>query len=185
MRNFEAFTAQAIQKVTGNRLARGKADAVHKTVKVGPVGAEVGEQLVDLGVIAHVAVKDQFGVKVSGKLGDSFFKTFADIAESQLCALGVAGFGNAVGNRAVGQHARDQQFFACEKSHGFVFLYFCLLTSLPEGYPNRRVGAELSHEVFSRFVVFFACFGGLGRQRPGLGCAWLCAVGRFEIPERL
>ena len=38
--------------------------------------------------------------------------------ERQLRALVVAGFGDAVSDRAVRQHARDQQFLARQKAHG-------------------------------------------------------------------
>jgi len=112
-----AKAAQAVEKVAGNGFARCKADGVHKAVKLRPVHRQVLEHLVDLLVAADVAVKDQFGVEVRGKLGDAVLEALANIAEGQLGTLCVAGLGNAVGNRAVGQHARDQQFFAREKTH--------------------------------------------------------------------
>ena len=101
MCNPEALPSQAVQEVTGNRFARRKTNAVHKAVKGRPGGGQIGKQLVDLRVIAHVTVKYQAGTKVGGKFGDALFETLADVAESQFGALGVAGLGNAVGDGAV------------------------------------------------------------------------------------
>jgi hypothetical protein len=78
---------------------------------------QVGEHLRDLLVAADVAVKNQGGIEVGREFGDAVLEPLANVAEGQLGALGVAGFGDAVGNGAVGQHARDQKFFAGEKAH--------------------------------------------------------------------
>lgn len=48
-----------------------EADAVHEAVELAPGGAQVGEQLVDLGVVGHVAVKDQLGVEFCSEFGDA------------------------------------------------------------------------------------------------------------------
>ena len=48
MRNTKVFARQAIQKVAGDGFARGKANAVHKAVKSGPMLGQVLEQLVNL-----------------------------------------------------------------------------------------------------------------------------------------
>ena len=58
----------------------------------------------------------------------TLLEALADVAERQFGTLRVAGFGDAISDGAVGQHAGNQQFFACEKSHGLVFLNFRLLT---------------------------------------------------------
>ena len=80
---------------------------MNKAVKLGPVGGQISKQFVNLGVVTHIAVKDQGGVKVCRKFCNAVFKAFANIAKSQLGALFVARFGDAVGDRAVRQHAGD------------------------------------------------------------------------------
>jgi hypothetical protein len=67
-------------------------------------------------VAAHVAIKNQLGVKIGSELGDAVLETLTHITERQLGALCVAGLGNAVSDRAVRQHAGDQQLFARQKS---------------------------------------------------------------------
>jgi hypothetical protein len=79
--------------------------------------ADRSRTALDLLVAAHVAIKDQLRAEVGGELGDAVLEALAHIAEGQLRALGVAGLGNAIGDRAVGQHAGDQQFFAGQESH--------------------------------------------------------------------
>ena len=134
MGDLEAFARQAFQEITSNGLARGIADGVNKTIQLGPGGRQVGEQLVNLLVTAHIAIKNQFRVKVGRKLGDAVLEALAHITESQLGTLGVAGLGNAVSDRAAGQHAGDQELFARKKSCfcGHVFNFW-------------KMWAELSH----------------------------------------
>ena len=88
-----------------------------KPSNFGQVCRQVGEQLVDLRVVAHVAIEDQLGVEVRGEFGDAVLEALADVAEGQFGALRVAGLGDAVGDRAVRQHAGDQEFLAGEKAH--------------------------------------------------------------------
>ena len=116
MGDLEAFSRQTVQKITGYRFARGIADGVHKTIELGPGGRQVGEEFFDLLVAAHIAIKNQFAVKIGSEFGDAVLETLTHIAESQLGTLRVAGLGNAISDRAVGQHACDQQLFARQKS---------------------------------------------------------------------
>jgi hypothetical protein len=51
------------------------------------------------------------------QFGDTVLESLADVAEGELRALFMAGLGDAVGDRAVAQHAGDQQFFAGKKAH--------------------------------------------------------------------
>ena len=117
MGNLEGLAAQAVEEVAGNGFARGKTNGVHKAVKLAPGVAQALEHGVDLRVVGHVAVKDQGGVELGSKFSDAALEAFAHIAESQLGALFVAGLGNAIGDRAVGQNACDQQLFTGEKTH--------------------------------------------------------------------
>jgi hypothetical protein len=66
---------------------------------------------------ADIAIEDQRRAEIGGKLGDAVLEALAHIAEGQFGALRMAGLGNAVGDRAVAQHAGDQQFFASRKTH--------------------------------------------------------------------
>ena len=113
MGDLETLAAQAIQKIARNGFARRKANRMYKAVKGRPVAGEVGKQAFNLRIVAHIAVKHQSGAKVGGKFGDAFLEALAHIAECQLGTLGLAGFGDAIGNGTVGQYASDQQLLAC------------------------------------------------------------------------
>ena len=73
---------------------------------------QVFEELVNLGVVSHVAIENKFGIEICRKLCNAVFEPFTHIAEGQFCALLMTCLGNAVGNGTVGQHASDQYFFA-------------------------------------------------------------------------
>ena len=112
MRNLEALARQTVQKVTGNRFAGCIANGMNKTVKLGPSGRQVGKELFNLFVAAHIAIENQIGIKIGSKFGDAVFETFAHITEGQLGSLGMTGFGDTVCDRAARQHAGDQQPFS-------------------------------------------------------------------------
>ena len=102
----------SFEEIAGNRFARGKTNAVHEAVELGPGGRQVSEHALDLLVAGHVAVEHQLGVELGGKVGDAVLEAFADVAKGEFGALLVAGACNAVGNGAVGQHAGNQQLLA-------------------------------------------------------------------------
>ena len=118
MRNFEAFTAETFNEVACNGFARGIANAVNKTIELGPVNREVGKKFSNLGIVAHITIKDQFRIEIGSKLRNSVFESFADITESQLGALCMTCLGNAIGNRSIGQDTRNKDFFAGKEAHG-------------------------------------------------------------------
>ena len=89
-----------------------------KPSNFGPGLRQVGEELVDLRVVADVAIEDELRVEVGGEFGDAVLEALAHVAEGEFGAFAVAGPGDAVGDRAVVKHAGDQQAFAGEKSHG-------------------------------------------------------------------
>ena len=117
MCNAKPFAREAFEEVAGDRFAWRKTNAVHKTVKFRPCLGEVCEHAFDLLVAGHVAVKNQLRVKLGGKVGDAVFEALAHIAEREFSALLVAGTGDAVGDGAVGQYARDEQLLAGQKTH--------------------------------------------------------------------
>lgn len=66
-----------------------------------------------------------------GKLNDTVVEAFADISKGELSTFAMAGSGDAVGDRTVRQHARDQKFLAVQKSHDlFLGKDFCFLANL-------------------------------------------------------
>src|SRR5690606_1859783 len=94
-----------------------EANAVHEAVELGPGLRKIGEQLLDLRVVTHIAIEDELGIEVGREFGDAVFETLTHVAERKLGTLLMAGPGDAIGDRAVGQNARDQQFLASEKTH--------------------------------------------------------------------
>ena len=116
MRHPKSLTAQAFEKVTGNRFTGRKANGVNQAIKPWPMGTQVGHQPLNLGILTHIAVKNQFAVKGFGKLSGALFETLAHIAQRDLSALLVASARNPVGNGAVRQNPGDQQLFPGEKT---------------------------------------------------------------------
>ena len=92
-----------------------------KPSKVGQASAEGGEQGLDLRVVGDVAVEDERRAELGGEFGDALLEALALVAEGQLGAFAAAGPGDAVGDRAVRQHAGDEEAFAGEKSHEWRF----------------------------------------------------------------
>ena len=81
---------------------------MNKTVKLRPDGGQVTREIGDGIVAAHIAVKNQLGIKFGGKAGDAVFETLTHVAESQLGTFAVAGFGDAVGDGAVAEYASNE-----------------------------------------------------------------------------
>ena len=85
---------------------------------------ELGAEPMDLGIVADVAVEDERGVELAREVGDAVLESLADVAEGEFGTLAIAGARNAVGDRAVGQHAGDEQALSCKKPHGRSLLVF-------------------------------------------------------------
>src|SRR5450830_79067 len=117
VRDAEAVARQAVEEVAGNRLARRKADGVHQAIEVFPMLRQVAEDGADLFIAGHVAVEYQFAAKFGGKFRDAFLEALAHIGEGEGRAFTVASLGDAVGDGAVRQQARDEDFFALQESH--------------------------------------------------------------------
>jgi len=90
---------------------------VHEAVKAAPGLAEFFNDRSDVLVAADIHAIDELAVKVSGQPLDALAIAFVGIGEGELGALAAAGLGNAVRNRAVGDHASDQKLLAVQKSH--------------------------------------------------------------------
>jgi hypothetical protein len=113
----EVLAAQAVEEVAGDRLAGCEGDGMHEAVEFGPGLAELGEQPVDLRVVADVAGKDQFRPELPRELGDAVLEALADVAECEFGPLSMAGARDAIGDGPVRQHARDEQPLAAEEPH--------------------------------------------------------------------
>ena len=116
MGDAKSLAAQAFEEVTGNRFTGSESNGVNQAVKLWPMGAQVRHQPLNLAVVTHIAVKNQFAVKGFGKFGGALFETLAHIAQSDLGTLLAACAGNAVGDGAVRQYPCDQQFFPAQKA---------------------------------------------------------------------
>ena len=90
---------------------------MHEAVKAAPGLAEFFNDRSDVLVAADIHAIDELTVKVSGQPLDALAIAFVGIGEGELGALAAAGLGNAVRNRAVGDHASDQKLLAVQKSH--------------------------------------------------------------------
>ena len=115
----ERLARQAFEEVAGDRFAwarsRSSGRSRRRSARPAPRAAN---RRVDLGVVGDVAVEDQRRAELGGELGDALLEALALVAEGQLGAFAAAGPGDAVGDRAVRQHAGDEEALAGEKSHG-------------------------------------------------------------------
>ena len=115
--NAEGLTGDAVQKITGNRLAGRKADRMDKAVHAAPnLGDFVGHGR-DLLVAAHVHREDDLTAEFLSEARNAVAESVAHIGKGEIRAFAAASLGNAVGNRTIGNHARDQKLLAGEKTH--------------------------------------------------------------------
>ena len=115
----ERLARQAFEEVAGDRLlaARSRSSGRSRRSSARPRRGAANRR-VDLGVVGDVAVEHELRAELGGELGDPLLEALALVAEGQLGAFAAAGAGDAVGDRAVRQHAGDQEALAGEKSHG-------------------------------------------------------------------
>ena len=111
---------------------------MHEAVEAFPVLADFDEEGVDLRVVGDVARENQFAVEFVSELADPLDKSFVLIGEGQLRAFAMAGFGDAVGDGMLGQHAGDENAFVCQKSHGFSCVPIRFLSG-GSGLPDRAL----------------------------------------------
>ena len=117
MSGVERFAADAVEEVAAQSFFRGKRDGVHQTVEAVPVFAQVNENLVDFVVAGNVAAEHEFGAEFGRHFTDALFQFVDNISECQFRALFAAGFGDAVSDGTLGDHAGNQNFFALQKAH--------------------------------------------------------------------
>jgi len=118
VRDPEALARQTLQEVAADRLARREADRVHQPVQAVPVPGQALEGGRDLGVMGHIAVERQLRAELARELADALLEALAHVRERELGTFAPAGTRNAVGDRAVRQHAGDQDALAGQERHG-------------------------------------------------------------------
>src|SRR3546814_7242533 len=86
---------------------------------------ELFEGILYLLVFGDVAGYDDVAAQFLGEFGNTFFEALADVGEGQLCALLLAGTSNAVCDRSIRQHARNQDALTVQETH-FMILFSCM-----------------------------------------------------------
>jgi hypothetical protein len=72
---------------------------------------KLGKDCGNLGVVSDIARQHNRAAEFSRKVRHPVLKALADVGKSQFSALAVAAFCDAVSNRAIRNHARDQNAF--------------------------------------------------------------------------
>ena len=99
---------------------------MHKPVQTAPTFLQFTHHVGDLIIFGDVHFKADVAAEFFGKFNNTVVEAFADVGKGELGSFAVAGAGNAVGDRTVRQHARDQKFLALQKSHDlFLGKDFC------------------------------------------------------------
>ena len=117
MGDAKSLAAESIQKLAVQRLAWCVGNRVNKAVKSIPVFAQIDEQLIDIIIAADVALKNQFAAKSLGHILHTAVYPFTLIGESEFRTFAVHGLCDTVGDRAVADHAGNQNAFVGQKSH--------------------------------------------------------------------
>ncbi len=117
VRDREILARQSVEEFARERLARREADRVHEDVETIPVLAEIGEQRFDLRVARDVAGQHDIRAESLGGFVDARLELVVDVGERELRAFAMHRVGDAPGDRAVADDARDQCALAVQKSH--------------------------------------------------------------------
>ena len=113
----EGFAADAVEEIAVECFARGEGDGVYQAVEAVPAFAQVGKQLLDFGIALYVAAEYQLRTEFFGHFAYALFEFVHHIGECQFRALFAAGFGDAVSDGTLGDHAGNQDFFALQEAH--------------------------------------------------------------------
>ena len=87
-----------------------------EAVQAVPMFAQVNEHLVDFVVAGNVAAEHEFGAEFGRHFTDALFQFVDNVGECQFRALFAAGFGDAVSDGTLRDHAGNQNFFALQKA---------------------------------------------------------------------
>src|SRR5439155_25422614 len=92
---------------------------VHQSVERGPLPAQLGEERSDLRVARDVTGEDERASELRAHFRDAVLEAFVLVGERELRALAPGGFGDPVGDRAIGEQARDQHALSSEEARCF------------------------------------------------------------------
>ena len=98
----------------GELVLVGKSDAMHDEIEAAPVLSDILEHGIDGRRIGDIAMADHIGTQFGGQRTHALFQSIALEREGQLRACGMAGLGNAPGNRAVVGDAHHKAALAAQ-----------------------------------------------------------------------
>src|ERR1700687_4803610 len=104
----ERFARDAFVEIALERFARRKGDRVNEAIEPIPVLAKFSKERFDLRIFGHVAGNDELGAEFSRELGYPIAHSLALIGEGEPGALTLTRFRDSVGDRAVREHAGDE-----------------------------------------------------------------------------
>src|SRR5690606_4104229 len=113
--NLVAIAGGCFGEVAVQLVARGKAHRVHDTVDtIGPFLAQLGEHLLDLGIIGHVTGEAHVrtGTPVAGETFDAALELVVLVGEGQLSTFAVHGRGNTRRDGQFAGNTNDEYAFS-------------------------------------------------------------------------
>src|SRR6185295_3031015 len=106
--NMEGVAREAVQKIAAQSFARSERDGVHQPIQAVPAFADLGIELLNLLVARYVAWKDEIAAELGRERYHTVVDAFALISEGQGSTFALHRLGDAVGDRAIAQHAGNQ-----------------------------------------------------------------------------
>ena len=117
MGDAKALARHAVEEIAFDGVVGRKGNRMHQAVEAVPALCQLREYRLDLGILGNVTGVDGGRPELVGVLRHALLEAFVLVGEGEFGAFAVAGLGNAVGDRPVGDQAGDQDAFASEKSH--------------------------------------------------------------------
>ena len=121
MGNAEIFAGDGLVKISPKRLARHVCNGVDDAIQTIPGLLQCGKHCGNFFVVADIAGEDQIRAKFRRHFLHPLAHAFTLVRKRQLCTFSMHCFGNAIGNRAIAQHAGNQNSFVCQHSHAMTF----------------------------------------------------------------
>jgi hypothetical protein len=102
--------ARGLPEIAFHRFPVGKGDGVHKEVEPPPQGLDLGEEIVELGIVGDVERFDEARLDRLRQGIDAFLQRLAEIIEPELGSLPVTGPGHAPCDGFLVGDTEDQSF---------------------------------------------------------------------------
>jgi hypothetical protein len=109
--------ARGVPEIAFHRFLVGKGDGVHDEVEPPPAGLDLGEEIVELRVVADVELFDEARPDRLGQGMNPFLQRLAEIVEPELGPLALTGPGHTPCDRFLVGDAQDQPFPALQNAH--------------------------------------------------------------------